>query len=79
VRDELLANQAVLLRRCDDFEVDLAQAKRKAATDAGVIEYLRKQVLDLQEAARTKVRSRAWRVRSRVRRATSRARWERKW
>ena len=59
MRDELLANQAVLLRRCDDFEVDLAQAKRKAATDAGVIEYLRKQVLDLQEAARNKVSERA--------------------
>ena len=54
VRDELLANQAVLLKRCDDFEVEVAQAKKKHASDGAVIEYLRKQVADLQEASRAR-------------------------
>jgi hypothetical protein len=54
VRDELLANQAVLLKRCDDFEVEVAQSKKKHGSDAALIEYLRKQVADLQEASRAR-------------------------
>lgn len=54
VRDELLANQTVLLKRCDDFEVEVAQSKKKHGSDAALIEYLRRQVADLQEASRAR-------------------------
>jgi len=43
-----------LIKRCNALDEELAQAKKKTNTDTGVIEYLRKQVAELQEERRAK-------------------------
>ena len=47
-------NQVMLIKRCNLLDEELAQAKKKTNTDTGVIEYLRKQVAELQEERRAK-------------------------
>ena len=43
-----------MIKRCNALDEELAQAKKKTNTDTGVIEYLRKQVAELQEERRAK-------------------------